>query len=99
MKSMKILDMDIKYTEEDITYDEAIKQCPKGYEMINLSTLSRIQEEVGTQDFNFWFWLENYKWNISEWRPVARGDDDYNFNLRANGNQGASRGCYVKVKI
>lgn len=99
MKTMKIAGTTLKIIEKEMTYNEAIKATPKDYKMINLTTFARIHEEVGTKKLNFWFWIQNYKWNEESWRPVARGYDFGNyFDLDAYYGQWACRGVYVKNK-
>jgi len=100
MKTIKLAGLNLKITEEDLSYDEAVKMIPEGYRMITLSTLAFIQEKVGTSKLDFWFWIKNYSWNKAEWRPVARGNLDNNFNLYAldSSHRRASRGVYAKVK-
>uniref|UniRef100_A0A6H2A453 Uncharacterized protein n=1 Tax=viral metagenome TaxID=1070528 RepID=A0A6H2A453_9ZZZZ len=100
MKTIKLDGLDLKITEEDLSYDEAIKMIPEGYRMITLSTLAFIQEKAGTSKLDFWFWIKNYSWNKAEWRPVVRGYGDYYFDLVAldDYDPRASRGVYVKVK-
>lgn len=89
---------DVKHTNIEMSYDDAVKKIPKGYEMIDLITFAIITQEVGISKLNFWFWIKNHKWNKDCWRTIARGYDvDYDYNLLANVNNGISRGVYIKV--
>jgi hypothetical protein len=97
MKTMKLANVTLKISDKEMSYDEAVKATPKGYEMINLTTFARVHEEVESSKLPFWFWIENYKWNKKDWQPVARGVSD--FILGANYDRGASRGVYIKKEV
>ena len=98
MKTMNINGQTFKYTTKDVTYDEAIKQTPKRFKMIDFVDVAFVLRDCSLKDFPFYFWIKNPEWNKKVWRPVARGSDYY-FGLNADYyNLGASRGVYVKVQ-
>jgi hypothetical protein len=96
-KTFKKVGISVRYTEEDMTYDEAVERAPKGWRMIKPSEAMRIMEEY-KDALPYWFWCENLKWNKKNWRPVSRDGSDGVFVLNDYCNQRASRGVYVKKK-
>lgn len=92
--------IEVAYTENEVTYDEALSACPKGYKMITAEVLGRIVQKETLKGLEFWFWVKKYDWDKSVWGPVAFGNYYNNrLNLNAyNFNQRASRGCYYKVR-
>ena len=92
--------INVLYTNEELSYDDAVKSCPKGYRMITLEVMGRIFKNQPLDIFGFYFWFESPKWNKTKWRPVARGYKcDYNFDLFSNNNPTKSRVIYVKEEF
>jgi len=94
-KTFKKVGITIRYTEENISYNEAVNTTPKGWRLIRASEAMKILEEYKNA-LRFWFWCLNPEWNEEDWRPVGRGDDIYRFFLCSYGLRGASRGVYVR---
>jgi hypothetical protein len=96
-ETFKKVGISVRYTEEDMTYDEAMEHAPKGWRLIKPSEAMKIFEKYPTV-FGFWFWCESPEWNKKNWRPVSRDGSLSRFDLGSYYYYfpRASRGVYVK---
>ena len=97
MKTIKTSIGLLKVTDEEVSYDDAERNIPKGFRMVDSVDVAKFFEKKEHVEFAFWFWLKSPEWNEEDWRPVARGYNDGLFYLLAR-HPRASRGVYVKKR-
>lgn len=90
--------IEVVYTDDDMSYADALKNCPKGYKVITFEVLGKIIQKESISELNFWFWIKRYDWLPQDIQgPVGFGANYLHLSLDASHLLlRASRGVYYK---